>query len=123
MTCAVILSDDEHIEKELHHLSKVFINNGYQERQIKRIIKKVQDGPRQKQREEDEVARITLPYIKGTTYIIAKILRKKNINVIFSPLNTIKKMLDQGKDKVDPNKRSGLYVIPLSCKKEYIGET
>ena len=46
VTCAVRLSDDEHIEKELHHLYKFFINNGYQERQIKHVIKKVQDGPR-----------------------------------------------------------------------------
>ena len=97
--------------------------NWYKERQIKRIIKKVQDVPRQKQIEEDEVARITLPCIKGTTNIIAKILRKTNINVTFSPLNTIKKMLDQAKDKVDPNRRTGVYVIPCSCGKEYIGET
>ena len=97
--------------------------NCYKERQIKRIIKKVKDGPQQKQREEDEVERISVPYIKGTIDIIAKILRKKNINVTLSPLNTIKKMLDQGKDKVDPNKRTGVYVIPCSCGKEYIGET
>ena len=32
-------------------------------------------------------------------------------------------MLDQAKDKVDPNKRTGVYVIPFSCGNEYIGET
>ena len=31
-------------------------------------------------------------------------------------------MLDQAKDKVDPNKKTGVYVIPCSCGKEYIGE-
>ena len=32
-------------------------------------------------------------------------------------------MLDQAKDKVDPNRRTGVYVIPCSRGKEYIGET
>ena len=93
VTRAIRLYSDENIEEDLHHQSKVFINNEYKERKINHIIKKVQDYSRQKQREEDELARITLPYIKGIIDIICKILRKK-INVTFFRLNTIKKMLD-----------------------------
>lgn len=47
---------------------------------------------------EDEIGNITIPYIKGTIAKLKKTLRKKKINITFSPHNTIKKMLDQAKD-------------------------
>ena len=64
-----------------------------------------------------------LPYIQGTTEKIAKHLKKKNIDSVFSPPNNIKKLLRSVKDHVDPCLKKGVYLIPCECGKAYIGET
>ena len=66
---------------------------------------------------------IKLPYIQGTTDKIANILSKKRIRFAFSPLNTLRGILDHVKDQADPKKNKGVYLIPCGCGKVYIGET
>ena len=64
-----------------------------------------------------------LPYIQGVTHKIAKHLKKKSIDFVFSPLNNIKKLLKSLKDSVDPALKKGVYMVPCECGKAYIGET
>ena len=66
---------------------------------------------------------VSLPYIKGTTDKISKILNKHNINVAFTPANTIRQLFNSVNDPINPKHQKGVYVIPCSCGKEYIGET
>ena len=54
---------------------------------------------------------------------LAKTLKRKNFRVIFTPPNTIRKIVDSLKDPIDPSAYKGVYSIPCSCGKEYIGET
>lgn len=67
--------------------------------------------------------KVSLPYIKGTTDKTTKILNKHNINVAFTPSNTIRQLFNSVKDPINPNIQKDVYVIPCSCGKEYIGET
>lgn len=67
--------------------------------------------------------KVSLPYIKDTTDKITKILNKHNIDVSFTPANTIRQLFNSVKDPINPNLQKGVYVIPCSCGKEYIGET
>ena len=76
----------------------------------------------QKQIKNIDGTKITLPYIKGTTDVVAKILRKRKIRVTFSPINLVGRMLDSSKDPVEPLKQKGVYSIPYSCEIPYIGE-
>ena len=64
-----------------------------------------------------------LPYIQGVTDKIAKHLRKKSIESVFSPLNSIRKILKSVKDPIDPSLKKGVYIILCKCGKAYIGET
>jgi len=66
--------------------------------------------------ENKEGKSIRLPYIRGTTDKIAKILKKGNIKVSFLPPIKIKNLLDHAKDTIDTKKR-GVYSIPFSCGK------
>lgn len=66
--------------------------------------------------------RVSLLYIKSTTDKITKILNKHNINVAFTPSNTIRQLLNSVKDPINPNLQKGVYAIPCSCGKQYIGE-
>ena len=70
-----------------------------------------------------DIPKITLPYLKGTTDIISKILRRNNITVAFAPKNTIRNLLDKAKDPIDPRQQKCVYKILCSCGKVYIGET
>ena len=69
-----------------------------------------------------EGKKIFLPYIKGATNKLAKTLKINNFKVIFTPPNTIRKMVDSLKDPIDPGAYKGVYSISCSCEKEYIDE-
>ncbi len=66
--------------------------------------------------------KVSFPSIKWNIDKITKILNKKNINVAFTPINTIRNMIDSGKDRIDPKQQKGVYSIPCSRGNEYIGE-
>ena len=45
---------------------------------------------------------VTIPFIKGTSEIIARILQPYNIRVVHRPINTLRKLLTNVKDKDQP---------------------
>ena len=96
--------------------------NGYNKNKITKVIKKARNKS-QKQNKNIDGTKITLPYIKGTTDVIARILRKKNIRVTFAPPNSVGRMLNSSKDLVEPLKQKGVYNVRCSCEIPYIGET
>ena len=48
---------------------------------------------------------VTIPYIKGTSEIIARILQPYNIRVAHRPITTLRKLLTNVKDKDQPRDR------------------
>ena len=67
----------------------------------------------------------TIPYIKGTSETIARILQPYNIRVAHKPITTLRQLLTNFKDKDEPNDRQGaVYKIKCcNCQATYIGET
>ena len=68
---------------------------------------------------------MTIPYIKGTSETIARILHPYNIRVAHKPITTLQHLLTNVKDKDEPNNRQGaVYKIKCTdCQASYIGET
>jgi hypothetical protein len=68
---------------------------------------------------------ISLPYIRGTSETISRILQPYDIRVAHKPISTLRQVLTKVKDKDDPNDRLGtIYKISCNdCKATYIGET
>ena len=104
--------------------------NGYYSKQIKKIVSKIKrnkDKNKINENENDqnkeEEKRIFLPYIKGTTDRLSKTLIKRGFRVLFTPPNSIWKMVDSLKDPKEPNEFKGVYSIPFSCSKPYTSET
>jgi hypothetical protein len=64
-----------------------------------------------------------LPYIRGVTDKIAKVLKKKEITTSFKPLVTIRQRMKSVKDPIDQQQGKGIYKVSCSCGKCYIGET
>ena len=77
--------------------------NGYNKNQITKVIQKARNRS-QKQNKNIDGTKITLPYIKGTIDVVARILHKRNIRVTFAPPNLVDRMLDSSKDTIEPLK-------------------
>ena len=71
------------------------------------------------------VTTATIPYIKGTSETIARILQPYNIRVAHKPITTLLQLLTNVKDKDEPSDRRGaVYKIKCcDCQATYIGET
>ncbi|PFX26293.1 hypothetical protein AWC38_SpisGene9004 [Stylophora pistillata] len=67
----------------------------------------------------------TIPYIKGMSENISRILLPFNIRVAHKPITTLRQLLTNVKDKDEPRNRQGtIYKINCSdCQASYIGET
>ena len=67
----------------------------------------------------------TIPYIRGTSKTIARILQPYNIRVAHKPITTLRRLLTNVKDKDKPEDRQGaVYKIKCcDCQATYIGKT
>ena len=67
----------------------------------------------------------TIPYVRGTSETVARILRPYNIRVAHKPIFTLRRSLSDVKGKDKPEDRSGaVYIIHCSDgQATYIGET
>ena len=68
---------------------------------------------------------MTIPYIKGTSETISRILQPYNILVAHKPTTMLRHLRTNVKDRDEPNNRQGaVYKIKCSnCRAFYIGET
>ena len=71
------------------------------------------------------VTTATIPYIRGTSETIARILQPYNILVAHKPITTLRRLLTSDKDKDKPEDRQGaVYKIKCcDCQASYIGKT
>ena len=74
---------------------------------------------------KNELTIVSLPYIRGTSETIARILKPFNIRIAHKPTRTLRHLLTNVKDKDDPKDRQGtVYRIRCNgCNGTYIGET
>ena len=68
---------------------------------------------------------VTLSYFQDITEILNRMIKKQNIRVHTKPFQTIKQILSNLKDLIEPKQQPGvIYEIPcLHCVGIYIGET
>ncbi|XP_018312914.1 uncharacterized protein [Mycetomoellerius zeteki] len=100
--------------------------NGYNKEEVNRTINKQRSEIKRTDTQESQEEKkwlSFLPYVKGTTDRIGKILNKHNIRTIFKPPRKIEQILRNPKNQRSPLSSAGVYKIPCSCGKVYIGET
>lgn len=76
----------KHLKEELNQLTSLFRGIGYKEKDIRKPINRAKGffmsekhkGP------QGNFGRVFLPYIKGVTHNIAKVMRRKDIFTLFS---------------------------------------
>ena len=118
------ISDPQHLNQERAHLTKSLTTNGYSRYLINKTFQQVMHpSPKPPKLSPPPLSILSFPYIHGITYHISKLLIKKNIKTIFKPHKTLKQLFRRAKDKSNPFLSQGVYQIPCSCGKTYIGQT
>ena len=105
---------------EKTHILNVFEKNGNSRYQGIEVFLKASRGPRNKKEPIEVAFNVQLPFIQGTTYKIARILRRHKVFSTFRPFKTIRGSLRSAKDHVDPKNMKGVYFIPCSSGTPYI---
>jgi len=122
---ALRISDEEHLEDEISHLTSIFLGIGYKEGEIRKVINRAKSVVVSKNRQDpqENIARVFLPYIKGVIDNISKVLGRSDIFAQFSAARTIRQNMCSVKDSISQGQLKGVYKIDCSCGKSYIGKT
>jgi len=116
---AVNICDEENINQKLHYIDQILKNNDYSKKQRSWRPKAKKDDV---SKDESNKKRAFLPYCSSVSDKIKRVLKKYDIDSIFRPPAKIKQLLRSPKDHI-PWSRPGVYEVPCSCGKSYIGET
>ena len=118
----LVCDSTDSLTDESKYLDNVFSKNNYNPDFVKRNVYKSNEPNTTNAK---PVTAATIPYIKGTSETIARILQPYNIRVAHKPITTLRQLLTNVKDKDEPNDRQGaVYKIKCcGCQASYIGET
>ncbi|KXJ13278.1 hypothetical protein AC249_AIPGENE15642 [Exaiptasia diaphana] len=120
-----LLSDDDVKQAEQEHLTIALLENGYHSS----FFERHSISPKNNKITDEEPSQpkgfATLPYVKGSTERIRKVLTANNIKSCMRPEVTLRHVLSHPKDRVVADKKAGIvYSIPCGeCDIKYIGET
>ena len=111
------------LQDETDYLNNVFSKNNYNTDFVRRNSHSNTDS--NTQTNSGPVTTATIPYIRGTSETIARILQPYNIRVAHKPITTLRRLLTNVKDKDKPGDGQGaVYKIKCcDCQASYIGET
>ena len=120
----LVCDTPDSLRDENRYLERVFHKNNYNADFIKRNIYRPTEADATN-RSPTPLTTVTIPYIKGTSETISRILQPYNIRVAHKPTTTLRQLLTNVKDRDEPNNRQGaVYKIKCSdCQASYIGET
>jgi hypothetical protein len=117
---------DSDKKQEVSYVKTALQQNGYPKKFIDNQLAKMKNGRQRKdQREEQCAGFAVLPYVRGLTERIQRVLRRTNVKVAVSSKNTLRRRLDRLKDSISPDDERGvIYRIPCSdCNSVYVGQT
>ena len=106
----IVCDSHDSLTDETNHLNNVFIKNNYSTDLIKsNTYVRPNDSSN-----NSYTTTVTIPYIRGTSETIARILRPYNIRVAHKPMFTLRRLLTNVKDKDEPEDRPGA-VYKIKC--------
>ena len=120
------ISEPATLEEERTYLKTVLLKNGYSNSAINRVLKRSVFEPTRRKKiaeENTNTRRAFLPYIGVTTHRIGRVLRKAGVGITCSAPNKLGSFLRREKDKLPTLDTAGVYEVPCSCGKVYVGET
>ena len=115
----LVCDTPDSLRDENKYLEHVFIKNNYNADLIRRNIYRSTEADATNLA---HVTTVTIPYIKGTSETISRILQPYNIRVAHKPTTTLRHLLTNVKDRDEPNNTPlAVYKIKCSdCQASYI---
>ena len=120
----LVCDSPDSLTDENKYLDNVFNKNNYNRDFIRHNTYRNSE-PKATNTNETPVTNSTIPYIKGTSETIARILQPYNIRVAHKPITTLRQLLTNVKDNDEPSDRRGAVYKIKYCDSQatYIGET
>lgn len=120
---AVRICEPQFLEQELEHLGAALQANGYSAGEVLRARRPRRSGRSDAAVEQRLVGTAFLPYVRSVTDRIGRLLERHGVRAVFLPTQKIQQCLRPVKDARDPLSSCGVYRVPCSCGKVYIGTT
>ena len=127
------ICSEQFLNKELDFLVNIFVENGYNEKMLRKSIDEVgkkirtpDEDPTEQVDDGTALPTITLPWIPVVSPKLRKVFRKAGYKVSFKANPNLQAILTKkNKVKLPPNSQPGIYRIPCGCQKvnPYIGKT
>ena len=117
-----LCSNADDLHREETHVVKALKMNGYPQAVIDG---RRPHGQRPTPESEPPKASVVLPYIRGLSESIRRILTPLQIRTCFKPHRTLRNILVHPKDPVPPDQKKGVvYRVPCGdCDQTYVGQT
>ena len=109
----LVCDSPDSLTDEIKYLDNVFNKNNYKQDFIRHNTYRNSE-PNATNTSATPVTTATIPYIKGTSETIARILQPYNICVAHKPITTLRQLLTNVKDKDKPSDRRGA-VHKIKC--------
>ena len=90
---------------EFKHIFNALKKNGNPKQVIQRHFKALQSKANVPAEDKDDTITVVLPYVKGVSEAMRRILARANIRTTFRPCSTLKQHLVKPKDPVSPEKK------------------
>ena len=100
----LVCDSPDSLADENNYLDNVFIKN-YNNKDFVRRNTYKNTGPNVTNNNATPVTTVTIPYVKGTSETLARILQPYSIRVAHKPITTLRQLLTKVKDKDEPNRR------------------
>ncbi|XP_072050219.1 uncharacterized protein [Amphiura filiformis] len=125
----IVTEDEDKVEEE-KKIQEALQTCGYPKWSFGKVKDQMESvKPKKSAKKTDDSTRsrgmVVLPYVKGVTERVSRVMKKYNVSTAMKPHNTLRRELVHPKDKRDPNNLTqAVYKIPcLNCDLSYIGET
>ncbi|XP_072048938.1 uncharacterized protein [Amphiura filiformis] len=125
-----IVTEEQDKEEEEKKIQEALQTCGYPKWSFEKVKDQMQSvKPKKSAKKTDDSTRsrgmVVLPYVKGVTERVSRVMKKYNVSTAMKPHNTLRRELVHPKDKRDPNNLTqAVYKIPcLNCDLSYSGET
>ena len=102
----LVCDSPDSLQDETDYLNNLFSKNNYNTDFVKRNTHCNADSNTQTNVNSGPVTTATIPYIRGTSETIARILQPYNIRVAHKPITTLRRLLTYVKDKAKTNWRT-----------------
>jgi len=118
-----LITEEKDQKDKIEHVKSAFRTNGYPDWIFRLPKKKEKAVDKDKGTQKRPTAGI--PYIRGTSEVLARVFKKHGANIFHKPFNSIRQNLTKVKDKTDKMKKCGViyHVQCEDCKNDYVGET